>query len=379
MNQDDRKIISPFGDDKDFSGCALFGMMNTEGKRFSSKDPVKAITNMHDRGNGLGGGFAVYGIYPEFKDHYAFHIMYLSKDAKEKTDKILASYFNIIYDEEMQTKPANVVDPPLMWRYFVQPKKTRPENLTADECVIQAVMRINTETGKAFVFSSGKDMGVFKGVGYPEDIAQYFCLEDYKGYLWSCHGRFPTNTPGWWGGAHPFNILDWTVVHNGELSSYGINRRYLEMHGYKCTLQTDTEVLAYAVDLLMRRQRLPIEIVSQILSPPFWSDVDQSEPKQRLALKALRQTYGSLLMNGPFSVIVAHHGEMIGLTDRIKLRPMIAATKGDMLYMSSEEASIRLVSPMLDKLWAPRGGEPVVGRVGGKKLIEVTAKPEAKP
>jgi glutamate synthase domain-containing protein 1 len=69
-------------------------------------------------------------------------------------------------------------------------------------------------------------------------------------------------------------------------------------------------------------------------------------------LKALRQTYSGLLMNGPFSVIVAHHGEMIGLTDRIKLRPMIAATKGDTLYLSSEEAAIRLVSPQLDKLWA---------------------------
>ena len=126
-------------------------------------------------------------------------------------------------------------------------------------------MRINTETGKAFVFSSGKDMGVFKGVGFPEDVAEFFCLEDYQGYLWTCHSRFPTNTPGWWGGAHPFNILDWTVMHNGELSSYGINRRYLEMYGYKCTMQTDTEVLAYAVDLLMRRQNMPIELVAQIL------------------------------------------------------------------------------------------------------------------
>ena len=37
-------------------------------------------------------------------------------------------------------------------------------------------MRINTETGKAFVFSSGKDMGVFKGVGFPEDVADFFCF-----------------------------------------------------------------------------------------------------------------------------------------------------------------------------------------------------------
>jgi glutamate synthase domain-containing protein 1 len=378
MNQEDQKIINPFGHDKDFAGCSIFGMMNLEGNRFGSKDPVRAISNMHDRSNGLGGGFAVYGIYPDFKDYYAFHVMYLSRDAKEKTDKILASYFNIIYDEEMQTKPANVIDPPLMWRYFVEPKKNRPKTQTEDDCVIEAVMRINTETGKAFVFSSGKNMGVFKGVGFPEDIADYFRLDEYQGYLWSCHGRFPTNTPGWWGGAHPFNILDWTVVHNGELSSYGINRRYLEMYGYKCTLQTDTEVLAYAVDLLMRKQQLPIEVVSQILAAPFWSEIDQMEPEKKATLTVLRQTYSSLLMNGPFSIIIAHHGEMIGLTDRIKLRPMMAATKGDMLYLSSEEASIRLVAPMLDRLWAARGGEPLIGRVGDKKVLDAIPKLEVK-
>ncbi len=136
-------------------------------------------------------------------------------------------------------------------------------------------------------------------------------------------------------------------------------------------LSNDTEVVAYAVDLLMRKQRLPIEVVSQILAAPFWSEIDQMPPQKKLAYQALRQTYGSLLMNGPFSVIIAHHGEMIGLTDRIKLRPMVAATKGDLLYLSSEEASIRLVSPTLDKLWTARGGEPLIGRL--RKPLEVKA------
>ncbi len=90
-------------------------------------------------------------------------------------------------------------------------------------------MKINTvKNGKALIFSSGKNMGVFKGVGFPEDIAEYFCLDEYEGYMWICHGRYPTNTPGWWGGAHPFNLLDWSIAHNGELSSYGANRRFLE-------------------------------------------------------------------------------------------------------------------------------------------------------
>ncbi|MBN1785318.1 MAG: glutamine amidotransferase family protein, partial [Candidatus Bathyarchaeota archaeon] len=296
------------------------------------------------------------------------------RDAKRKTDRLLNDSFNILNEEEMPTQPANVRDPPIMWRYFLQPKKSRAKTKTVNDYIIENVMRINTETGKAFVFSSGKNMGVFKGVGFPEDVAEYFCLEDYKGYMWTCHGRFPTNTPGWWGGAHPFNILDWTVVHNGEISSYGINKRYLEMFGYKCTMQTDTEVLAYAFDLLMRRQNLPIELVSQILAPPLWSEIKTMKPKNKIAMTALRQTYGSLLMNGPFTIIVAHEGEMIGLTDRIKLRPLTAAEKGNYLFLSSEEAAIRLVSQSLDRVWSPRGGEPVIGRLESKRAVDILAR-----
>jgi glutamate synthase domain-containing protein 1 len=92
----------------------------------------------------------------------------------------------------------------------------------------------------------------------------------------------------------------------------------------------------------------------------------------------MRQTYGSLLMNGTFSIVVAHEGEMIGLGDRIKLRPLSAGTKDDFLYLSSEEASIRLVSPQLDKYWNPRGGEPVIGRVGSRQTVQVAAPLEAK-
>ncbi len=211
-------------------------------------------------------------------------------------------------------------------------------------------------------------------LGYPEEIARYFCLEEeYEGYLWTAHGRFPTNTPGWWGGAHPFSILDWTVVHNGEISSYGINHRYLEQFGYHCTMQTDTEVVAYAIDLLMRKHGLPIEIVAHIFAPPFWDQIERCTAGKRELLRTLRQVYGSLLLNGPFTVIIAHQGEMIGLTDRIRLRPLTVGVKGDMLYLSSEEASIRLVCRDLDRAWIPMGGEPIVGRLKVAKVPEKEA------
>ncbi len=104
------------------------------------------------------------------------------------------------------------------------------------------------------VFSSGKNMGGFKAVGYPEDVGVFYRLEEYEGYSWTAHGRYPTNTPGWWGGAHPFALLDYSVVHNGEISSYDANRRFIEMFGYNCSLLTDTEVITYIIDFLVRRK-----------------------------------------------------------------------------------------------------------------------------
>ena len=357
------KISNPFNEDKVISACSLFGMMNLRGESFSGQDIIKAIANMHVRGNGLGGGFAVYGLYPEYRDYYALHIMYLSADSKKETEKFLAENFNIVAEEEVPTRETReIVDPPLVWRYFATPKPKK-SSISDDDYAVQKVMAINTKIRDAFVFSSGKNMGVFKGVGYPEDIGRYFRLEEYEGYLWTAHGRFPTNTQGWWGGAHPFNILDWTIVHNGEISSYGANRRYLEMYGYNCALHTDTEVMAYAVDLLMRRHKLPTEIAARVFAPPVWSHIERMGAKERNLYTALRQAYSPLLINGPFTVIIAHHGEMIGLTDRIRLRPLAAGTGKNMLYLSSEEAAIRLICPELERAWTPKGGEPIIGRL----------------
>jgi glutamate synthase domain-containing protein 1 len=372
--KDLRHVNNPRNDDKVIDACSIFGAMSTAGNCFSGESVIKAIANMHDRGNGLGGGFAVYGLYPEHADSYAFHIMYLDIEGKKATESFLGKHFNIIAHEEVPTRTtAAIKNPPIVWRYFMDIDQNLPENQSEEDYVVTKVMEINTSSHGSFVFSGGKNMGVFKGVGYPEEIAEYFRLEEVKGYLWTAHGRFPTNTPGWWGGAHPFSILDWTVVHNGEISSYGINRRYLEQFGYQCTMQTDTEVIAYAVDLLMRQHKLPLEVAARVLAAPFWDEIDRMPRKEQKLARALRQVYGSLLLNGPFAVVIAHNGEMIGLTDRIRLRPLTVGEKDDMLYLSSEESAIRLICPDLDKAWIPMGGEPVIGRLKTESDSKQTA------
>ncbi|MGD9101326.1 MAG: glutamine amidotransferase family protein [Anaerolineae bacterium] len=356
-----------YGDDKVFDACGLFGIMDVTGQCFSAHDVVAGISNMEERGNGLGGGFAVYGCYPQYADCYAFHVMYTEPDSRAQVEAFMRANFILVHDEQVPHQPTSGLDDaPLIWRYFVQvDESAEGYSLQGEaEYVVSKVMELNTAGQGAYIYSSGKNVGVFKGAGFPAQIAEYFELEAYEGYIWTAHARFPTNTPGWWGGAHPFSILDWTVVHNGEISSYGANRRYLEMCGYHCTMHTDTEVIAYAADLLMRRHSLPVEIASKVMAPPLWVEIDRMPPEKQALYRTLRQAYGGMLVNGPFTVIIARQGEMIGLPDRIRLRPLTAATGGNRLYLSSEEASIRLVCPQLERVWTPMGGEPVVGRLG---------------
>jgi glutamate synthase domain-containing protein 1 len=353
-----------YGQDKVYDACGLFGIMDVAGARFSGRDIMQAMANMHERGNGLGGGFAVYGCYPEHADRYAFHVMYTEPDTRPTMEAFLRQHFVWVQAEEVpHQRVPNLINPPLIWRYFLA---VDPEHAVQgeEEYIVEQVMAVNTAGQGAYIYASGRNLGVFKGAGYPEQIAEYFGLADYEGYLWTGHARFPTNTPGWWGGAHPFSLLDWSVVHNGEISSYGINRRYLEMHGYHCTMSTDTEVMAYAADLLMRRHGLPIEVAARVMAAPLWSQIERMGPGEEALCRTLRQVYASLLINGPFTVIIARQGEMIGLTDRIRLRPLTAALYGDRLYLSSEKAPIRLICPEPDRVWTPVGGEPIVGRLG---------------
>ena len=212
------------------------------------------------------------------------------------------------------------------------------------------------------MFSSGKNMGVFKAVGYPEDVGDFYRLEEYDGWAWTVHGRYPTNTPGWWGGAHPFSLLDYTIVHNGEISSYDANRRFIEMFGYKCNLLTDTEVITYIIDYLHRRLEMPLEDVAKVIASPFWSELESGKfsPEDTEKYRHFRNVYSSLLITGPFSIILGFNNGLMALNDRLKLRSMVAAEKDDTVYISSEECSIRTMCPDVDRIWSPRGGEPII-------------------
>lgn len=50
------------------SGCAIAAVLSREGRLMTGETIIESMKPMHDRSNGLGGGFAAYGIYPEYRD-----------------------------------------------------------------------------------------------------------------------------------------------------------------------------------------------------------------------------------------------------------------------------------------------------------------------
>jgi len=356
------------------AGCAISGIINKSGNRISGEAIINSIAVMHDRSNGLGGGFAAYGIYPDYRDFYALHIFYDSVSAKRECEEFIERHFDIINLSKIPVrKIKEITDEPLIWRYFVTPLPTKLTDSQLDEREFTAkcVFRVNTRINGAYVFSSGKDMGCFKAVGFPEDVGRFYKLEEYEGWCWTSHGRYPTNTPGWWGGAHPFALLDYTVVHNGEISSYDANRRAIEMYGYKCTLQTDTEVITYIIDYLHRKIGLSFNEIASVIAAPFWQTIGRMQPEDKAEHEYLRIMFADQLITGPLSILVGFdNGEekgLMALNDRLKLRSMVVGEKDDTVYIASEEAAIRIIEPNLENVWAPKGGQPVIVQITENK------------
>ena len=137
------------------------------------------------------------------------------------------------------------------------------------------------------------------------------------------------------------------------------------MYGYKCTLQTDTEVITYIIDYLHRKKGLSFPEIASVIAAPFWQTIERMPSEKKEVHEYLRNVFASQLITGPFSILVGFNGGLMALNDRLKLRSMVVGEKNDIVYIASEEAAIRVIEPNLDTVWAPKGGEPVIIRLDG--------------
>jgi glutamate synthase domain-containing protein 1 len=105
---------------KDMGGCSISGIMDQSGQRFTGDVVLRSIANMHERSNGLGGGFAAYGIYPDRADQYCMQLMFDSPEARDETEALVEERAVVHHAEPIPTRPnERISDEPLLHRYFV--------------------------------------------------------------------------------------------------------------------------------------------------------------------------------------------------------------------------------------------------------------------
>ena len=112
---------------------------------------------------------------------------------------------------------------------------------------------------------------------------------------------------------------------------------------------------------------LTLPEVAHVIAASFWSTIAEKDAESREQETLLRRMFPSLLVTGPFSIILGYTGGLMALGDRLKLRSTVVAEKGDKAYIASEESAIRVIEPSPDRVWSPAGGEPVVFELYGRE------------
>ena len=410
-----RDLISPVQAVKaeDEGGCGVVGLAATVPVRgYHILCPVE---QMHNRGNGKGGGVAAVGLVPEqmgvpadiLKDRYLLQIAYLDEAARTEVE---AEFVHPVFDVHTAYAVESIQDhasvglevkPPLVWRYFVRVKedvlasfvKQRDlQSLDAraaeDEVVYHNTYRLNTKfyaslgEKRAFVLSHGRNMFVFRIVGFAEQCARYYKLEDVRAHVWIGHQRYPTKGRVWHpGGAHPFIGLDEALVHNGDFANYLSVVEYLKQRNIHPLFLTDTEVSVLLFDLLKRVYGYPLEYVIEAMAPTTERDFTMLPPEKQQLYRMIQAVHIHGSPDGPWFFIIGRNDraegayQLIGITDTSMLRPQVFA-------LQEGEASIGLIAsekqaidatlaslaaedprflPVADRYWNARGGSHTDG------------------
>jgi len=394
-------------------GCGVVGL--------ASSVPVRGhhilcpVEQMHNRGNGKGGGVAAVGLLPEqagvpaevLRTHYLLQVAYLDESARPDVE---ATFIDPHFDVHTAYPVEHLADhtaiglevrPPLVWRYFVRVKtevlrrfveeghleRLEPRK-AEDEFVFQNTYRLNAAyyaslgDKRAFVLSHGRNMFVFKIVGFAEQALRFYRLEDVRAHVWIGHQRYPTKGRVWHpGGAHPFIGLDEALVHNGDFANYLSVVEYLKQRNIHPLFLTDTEVGILLFDLLKRIYGYPMEYVIESMAPTTERDLAMLPPERQRIYRMIQAVHMHGSPDGPWFFIIGRNDveegafQLVGITDTSMLRPQVFALQVGAVsvgLIASEKQAIDAALgslaeedprflPVADRYWNARGGSHTDG------------------
>ena len=150
--------------------CGIIGFIDRTKSKIDGSSIKAGLSLMNERGSGDGAGYAAYGIYPEYANYYALHVFFDNLDEpKKKVDELLQQWGEIVHQEEIPNTPQmGIKKVHIPWRYFFKPSEDLTGKIASEKDVITyLVMQVNANVKGATIFSSGKNMGVFKASGWP--------------------------------------------------------------------------------------------------------------------------------------------------------------------------------------------------------------------
>ncbi|MBW1999962.1 MAG: glutamate synthase [Deltaproteobacteria bacterium] len=405
-------------------GCGVTG--------FACSIPVRGrhifepSRQMHNRGNGRGGGIAAMGFDHDMlgvsarvlEEDYILQIGVLEDGVMDELERdFIEPNFEVDFAENIPHVDDHRdirgldVRPPDVWRYFVRVKedvlgKFMSDNgmkgldlrKAEDEFIYQNSFKINKTyydaygRQRAFVLSHGRNFFILKIVGYAEQVVQYYKLDDFKAHIWIAHQRYPTKGRVWHpAGAHPFVGLNEALVHNGDFANYHSVSEYLRQRNIYPLFLTDTEVSALLFDLYSRTYGYPLEYVVEALAPTMERDFDLLPPEKQKLYRAIQATHIHGSPDGPWFFIIARNDhdtgkfQLIGITDTSMLRPQVFAIHDGQVQVGlicSEKQAIDAtlrsladedprVGTVADLYWNARGGSYTDG---GAFIFELAPK-----
>lgn len=393
-------------------GCGVIGAICSE--KIEGKYLIEPLQQMRNRGNGKGGGIAAVGLDASqvgvskdvLEECYLIQLAFLDVSVREEIERSFLKSFHIFSSYKVEDKNSNgsrnsSMERPKVWRYFVRVKqktlkefedskpsfKSLEEKVLEDEFVYQNSFKLNktfyfsylikNEQPKAFVLSHGKNLVVFKIVGYGDDVIKHYNLEDMKAHVWIGHHRYPTKGNVWHpGGAHPFVGLHEALVHNGDFANYYSISEYLLQKNIPTLFLTDTEVAVLLFDFWRRTCDYSLEYVIESLAPTTGRDFLMLPRKKQEVYRTLQKINIHASPDGPWFFIIARNDikdksyQLIGITDTSMLRPQVFSLqegKNTIGIIASERQAINSMlrslrndgkasSCFADLYWSARGG-----------------------
>jgi len=300
--------------------CGIAGVASLDGTPEPIEKIVDALEAMRERGTEHGAGYAAYS--PEPSGLVRARFFARSRGDVELAARLLA--------------PITMRGP--------RPYRGLGHGVEVYEALLSDYPPPGS-VGKVWFLQAARFLEVWKSIGWPREVADAYGLWGARSTAAIGHTRYPTNSPGFqpWL-AHPFTAGETVIVHNGDLSSYGANRRLI---GYSLGLSgftgNDSEVIAYLVEMLYRDGLGPADVVDALV-------YGRGSPAARL--------------DGPYAVIYIH-GDPRGpvfsaFVDRHHFRPLYVARTETRVYVASEAAAVREMAP---------GARPAMLRGGGYIVV----------